>query len=90
MTCECCQAARETAGLWNQFTPLCLWCGARLIQRIGKLAIAQSESVERRRTVLADWMKAGHPEDELRRLAGLKGLPLAPLPSCDRQRKAGG
>ena len=55
--------------MWDQHDPLCLYCGARLIQRIGRYRIPVSESVERRRTVLADWMAYGHDEAQLRQLA---------------------
>lgn len=60
------------------YDPLCLWCGARLIQRIAKAANTNAESVQRRRAVLADWMAQGHPEQELRELA--KG-PMAVEPA---------
>jgi hypothetical protein len=78
MACTHCQQARETAGAHRFFSPTCLWCGARLIQAIGRLQIAVSQSVERRRKVLADWMAMGHAEQELRTLA--KGpMPVEPL-----------
>lgn len=78
MACLQCQHARESAGLHRFFSPNCLWCGARLIQSIGRLQIAASQSVERRRRVLADWVAMGHAEQELRALA--KGpMPVEPL-----------
>lgn len=59
------------------YDPLCLFCGARLIQQIGLLPISKSEATERRRAVLADWVKQGHAEEDLRAL--VKG-PLAREP----------
>ena len=56
------------------FSPACIHCGARLIQRIGKLPIPQSSCTARRKAVLADWMAHGHDEATIRAL--VKG-PLA-------------
>jgi hypothetical protein len=62
------------------FSPACLWCGARLIQRLGALPRTRQEIATRRRAVLTDWMAYGHSEAELRSLA--KGAtPLAPASS---------
>ena len=47
----------------------CIYCGARLIQRIATLPIPDSDVTRRRRAMLADWVKAGHPEAQLRSLA---------------------
>lgn len=66
--CECCQAARDTTGLWRYFSLQCVWCGARLIQRIGRLQRTQAELTQRRKAVLADWMAYGHAESEIREL----------------------
>lgn len=71
------------------YTPACIWCGARLIQSLGRKSRPREEIVERRRTVLADWMAHGHSEAELRRLAKLDALPLAPE-LLDEPRKRGG
>lgn len=69
MTCPCCKAARETAGGWPYFELQCAWCGARLIQRIGKLpGRLTSELSQRRKAVLADWVRWGHAEQEIRAL----------------------
>jgi hypothetical protein len=74
--CDDCNATRE-APAHRMFNPVCLHCGARLIQRLGKLPRPKDEITARRRQVLADWMAQGHPEADLRRLA--KGpVPLAP------------
>ena len=69
MSCDCCNSDRICAGHYRYFDPRCLFCGGRLIQRIGKVKALPSEIAQRRRVVLADWMKAGHSESELRELA---------------------
>jgi len=75
MTCSDCKAASETSGLWPQHNPACIFCGARLIQRLGKLRTPSSEQITaRRKAVLAEWMAHGHSETQLRAL--VKG-PLA-------------
>lgn len=66
--CECCQAARETTGHWRYFDLSCVHCGARLIQKLGRLSVTQAEITQRRRAVLADWTKYGHSEQEIREL----------------------
>lgn len=76
MSCHCCNMVREYPH-FNQYCPSCLYCGARLIQRIGTLPIAESAAKARKRAVLRDWMAMGHPEDRLRALALEKTLPLS-------------
>lgn len=66
--CECCLAARETTGAYRYFALQCVWCGARLIQKLGRLSVTQAEITQRRRAVLADWTKYGHSEQEIREL----------------------
>lgn len=78
MPCQDCTASRLTNGLWVTFDPRCLYCGARLIQRIGKLPIPQDKATARRKQVLADWCALGHAESEIRALA--KG-PMAHEPT---------
>jgi len=73
MNCTDCTATRE-APAWPMHNPACIFCGSRLIQKIGKYPVAISEATERRRVVLADWVAAGHNEAQLRALC--KG-PLA-------------
>lgn len=86
MTCDCCTTARENP-LFNRYSPACLWCGARLIQVLGKLARPREEIAQRRRAVLADWIQYGHLESDLRQLA--KGpVPLEPE-SSDAPKKSG-
>lgn len=77
--CADCDAARETRGLWYLFDPLCIWCGARLIQWIQRLRDRpREERVARCRVVLTDWVSYGHSERELRELAASGSMPLAP------------
>lgn len=74
--CQCCH--RTSLGPQYRFhCPTCLWCGARLIQRIQALPVSPEDKRSRCRQVLADWMAHGHSEAQLRALA--KGpLPLQP------------
>lgn len=69
VTCHCCTAARETANAYRTFDPACLWCGARLIQCLGKLRQLPIHITQRRREALKVWMEQGHKESELRELA---------------------
>ena len=86
MTCQTCQAATETNGLCPMYdSPKCIFCTARLIQRIGKLPIAISEATARRRVVLADAVAWGHAELEIRRLVALKVMCVAPVPEKTSQ-----
>ena len=68
--CPDCQAAKLTNGLWNTFnSPQCLYCTARLIQRIGKLRTPTSEQItERRKAVLAEAIAWRHDEALIRKL----------------------
>lgn len=68
MICECCNVARDFYE-YKMFNPACIFCGARLIQRLGRLNIAESDCIRRRRAVLADWMAMGHSEQQLRTMA---------------------
>lgn len=83
-SCECCQIARHHPA-YAMFTPRCIHCGARLIQRIGRLSIPPSEITARRRRVLADWMAYGHPEQEIRALAKSGSMALGPEPSTESE-----
>lgn len=75
--CEDCAAAKENPH-WARFCPSCLWCGARLIQRIQALVHRPAqERTQRCKAVLTDWVAMGHAEHALRSLA--KGpTPLQP------------
>ena len=77
MPCGCCQRSKEGPG-YTMFDPACHFCGARLIWRIQRLQIMREDKIRRCRVVLADWMTHGHSEMEIRRLAKLDAVPLAP------------
>ena len=77
--CTDCQAARETNGLWAFHCPTCLWCGARLIKRLGTADLRREEISARRKRVLADWVAMGHSEEEIRALVAGKSLPVQPV-----------
>ena len=69
MSCECCAAARECGNFGILFDSLkCVYCAARLIQRIGKMKIGIAECTARRKTVLADSVAAGLDENLIRKL----------------------
>lgn len=70
MTCPCCNDARNWPGTTAALMccPSCIYCGARLIHRIGKLPISREQATARRREVLADWMEHGHEEGRIRAL----------------------
>lgn len=78
--CECCNDARHWPGTRSarQYSPACLWCGARLIKALGRLPRPREEITSRRRSVLADWIAHGHSEAEIRALVRADALPLAP------------
>jgi hypothetical protein len=64
------------------FTPKCIYCGARLIQMLGRLQIPASDCSARRKAVLSDWVKYGHSETEIRQL--VKGsTALGPVRSTE-------
>jgi hypothetical protein len=79
LTCETCNAARENSGHWRYYDPLCIHCGARLIQTIGRRGNTAAEITQRRRVVLADWMAQGHAEAAIRELAASKSMAVAPV-----------
>ena len=54
--------------MFPRFNLGCIYCGARLIQRIGLLPISQTECRERRQSVLKDWVEYGHSETQIRTL----------------------
>ena len=57
---------------------------------LGKVGMPVDHLIERRRAVLADWVAMGHADAELRRLAKLDEIPLAPVESLGKHRKTGG
>ncbi len=80
MTCTNCETAR-TFPQYRLFNPVCLYCGARLIQSLGLLPIPVSECKTRRQAMLALWLSQGHNEAQIREL--VKGpLAIAPIQSA--------
>lgn len=59
----------------NRFNPICVGCGGRYLRDIQKRVMTRDAKVTWLRAVLADWMRFGHPEQELRDRA--KGIPHA-------------
>ena len=55
--------------MYPHFSLGCVYCAARLIQRLGKMPIAASQCKERRQAVLRDWVEFGHSEQKIRALA---------------------
>ena len=49
--------------------PLSVFCGGRLLNRIGRVQALSTEISQRRRAALKVWMDWGHAETELRALA---------------------
>lgn len=61
----------------------CVFCGARLIQRLQRVfALAPPVRRERSRAALADWMAHGHSEAQLRALAKATAWAVAPAPGA--------
>ena len=67
MRCDECQSVSE-APLWNRYDPSCIYCGARLLKRLGELNIPKDQIQKRRTKVLTDWVKWGHNESQIRTL----------------------
>ena len=67
--CDCCMADRICAGHYRHFCPSCVFCGGRLLNRIGRVQALSTEILQRRRAALKVWMDWGHAETELRALA---------------------
>jgi hypothetical protein len=80
MSCQSCTSAAATSGLWLEFdSPKCIYCTARLIQRLGKLRTPSIDAITaRRRAVMRDAVAWGHSETEIRAILALKKLALAP------------
>lgn len=93
MDCPECQIAEDFHG-YRLFNPLCLHCGARLVQLLGTLAITKAECSRRRVAVMDDWQGFGHSREEIRTLAkGAIALPSQAAPTVfdplkSRKRKA--
>ena len=85
--CSSCSASQHTNGLWRTYDPACIYCGARMIQQLGKLRTPSSAQItERRRNELAIWVAHGHDEATLRTLAKGKELAYAPVAETKRKR----
>jgi hypothetical protein len=65
--CSDCAAARVTSGLWRYFDPACLYCGARICQRLRTVNCTQAEIKQRQTAMLEVWAKF-HPMAELLQL----------------------
>jgi hypothetical protein len=65
--CPDCIAARETSGCWRLFNPACLYCGARICQRLRTVNCTQAEIKQRQQAMLDVWAKF-HPMAELLQL----------------------
>jgi hypothetical protein len=87
MTCTDCSAAQQTNGLWRQFNPLCLHCGARIVQCLRGLARPAAEIAKRQRAEVAHWMTFGHSEQDIRALAKEKMLAIAPESAEPKKKK---
>lgn len=77
--CVCCMADRECDGLNRYHTPKCLWCGARLIQKIQRLRRPREEIASRCKAVLTDWVAYGHSEQQIRKLAKERAFAFEPI-----------
>jgi hypothetical protein len=85
--CPDCKEATEHPS-HRQYCPKCIFCGARLIKRIGAIFNGDRAMQQARmRQVLADWVAIGHSEAEIRRL--VKEGPLhEPLPVVEEKPKS--
>ena len=68
MICLHCQAS-QAEPTYSFYTPACLYCGARKIQRIQKFNLPKEVIVSRCRSALDAWVAHGHAESDIRRLA---------------------
>jgi hypothetical protein len=66
--CQQCQNRKESP-LYNVYNPLCLMCGAAGIQSLQRMQLHREAKTQRLQAWLADYVKYGHSEAELRRLA---------------------
>jgi len=79
--CQPCNTARAYPA-HRMHCPSCIFCGARLIQNLGRLPIAVSDITRRRPETLALWLDYGHDEKEIR------GLAKGPAPLAEQTMKA--
>ena len=84
--CPDCKEATEHPS-HRQYCPKCIYCGARLIKRIGALLSGDRVMKQQRmRKVLDDWKAHGHDESEIRRLVK-EGPLVEPLPVVEEKPK---
>lgn len=74
MTCTDCATIRKHYAsdpqAYRMHSRACLHCGARLIQKMQRLyQLTAEQRRDRCREVLADWLRQGHDEQQLRALA---------------------
>ncbi|MBX3653219.1 MAG: hypothetical protein KF686_03480 [Ramlibacter sp.] len=75
--CDCCDVARVVNG-FRQFSPDCLWCGARYLKAVK--TVASGKALETwRESIISTWEAYGHTRERLRELARPAGVPLAPM-----------
>lgn len=88
MPCDDCEAARASNGVWRRFNNRgCIYCAARLIQRMtpALLGVSIPACAERRKSALQVAVEAGFDEAEVRTLS--KGpLALEPLPEKEKKK----
>lgn len=76
MACTDCEHALATNGRWVYFNNrVCLYCAARLIQRIQALLIPSAAKNQRSRVILDESVAAGLPEAEIRAMAKDAAMP---------------
>lgn len=81
MSCDQCRAARETSGHHRLFNSRgCVFCAARLIQKIQRLERPRDEIKARCKAALDDSVAAGFDEGEIRKLAAGKSMAVEPEP----------
>lgn len=82
--CDCCSTARAYPS-FAFFNPACVFCGARLIQRIqrGCNHLSPDAKRERLRGDLDRWLAHGHNELRIRALAKSMQWSIEPAPTPD-------
>jgi len=66
--CPECQIARENHS-YTLFNPKCIYCGARILQKLREVNRPAAEIKKRQTAMLEDWAKFGHNTDDIKRLA---------------------
>lgn len=86
--CDVCSVVRRhyprDPQVHRQHCLKCMYCGARLIQRLQRVfVLAPLQRRDRCRQVLSDWMALGHSEAQLRALAKATAWAVAPAAKKD-------